>query len=85
MKLAPAQWQSLSVLLDEAHKGIREAYFDEYRGHVSIPIYERGRLPVGHGTEGPAIIEQPDTTTVIYPQQTFYVDTVGNVIIKNTA
>jgi N-methylhydantoinase A len=66
--------------LEEALKGRREAYFGN--GYISTPIYDRIKLPLGGRIEGPAIIEQADTTTVIYPKQNCYVDNFGNIIIK---
>jgi N-methylhydantoinase A len=46
----------------------RQAYFDD-RGFTQTPIYHRHALVSGQGIEGPAIIEQPDTTLVIHPAQ----------------
>ncbi len=40
-----------------------------FRGHgyVETPIYRRETLPAGFAVIGPAIVEEPDSTTVIYP------------------
>jgi N-methylhydantoinase A len=62
----------------------REAYFEEYRSFVEIPLYERTALIPGQKIVGPAIVEQPDTTTVIYPNQVTEVDEWGNLIITAT-
>jgi N-methylhydantoinase A len=32
-----------------------------------VPVYERDRLPAHTEIDGPAIVEQADTTTVIEP------------------
>jgi N-methylhydantoinase A len=45
-------------------------------------IYERDRLQVGHRIEGPAIVEQEDTTTVIEPGYAGTVDAARNIIIR---
>ena len=45
-------------------------------------IYEREKLPVGATFDGPAIIEQPDTTTVMPPHTHCSVDKFGNLIIR---
>jgi N-methylhydantoinase A len=66
--------------IEEALKGKREAYFGN--GEVITPVYDRTKLPVGGKIKGPAIIEQADTTTVIYPKQNCYVDNFGNIIIN---
>jgi N-methylhydantoinase A len=46
---------------------------------VECPIYNRDALPLGATFAGPAILEQPDTTTFIEPGATLRVDEVGNL------
>src|SRR5215813_6136991 len=65
--------------LDDARVGARRAYFG---GFVSTAIYERARLPLGAQLEGPAIVEQMDTTTVIPPGMTAVVDHAGNLRLR---
>jgi N-methylhydantoinase A len=48
-------------------------------------IYARLELPVGASIPGPAILEQPDATTVVDPGLTARVDELGNVIVEATA
>jgi N-methylhydantoinase A len=64
-----------------ALKGTRRAYF-ACHGWVETPIYDRQTLASGMTIESPAIVEQPDTTTVIYPGQTCRVDEQSNLIIS---
>ncbi len=45
-------------------------------------IHERLRLPVGTVIEGPAILEQPDTTILVEPGYRAAVDRFGNVILE---
>ncbi len=45
-------------------------------------IYDRLSLPVGTTIDGPAILEQPDTTVLIEPGFQGRVDEFGNTIIK---
>jgi N-methylhydantoinase A len=47
-------------------------------------IYERLALPVGTVIHGPAVLEQPDATTVVDPGLSARVDSWGNVIIETT-
>ena len=49
---------------------------------VETPIYDRGRLRPGNAVEGPAIIQQDDTTTVIEPGYKGAVDRLGNIRIE---
>lgn len=46
------------------------------------PIYDRLALPTGLVIEGPAILEQPDTTILIEPGIAGTVDPYGNVILS---
>ena len=48
---------------------------------VDTPIFSRPVLRAGHRIPGPAIVEQLDTTTVIYPGQTAVVDPYGNLLL----
>jgi N-methylhydantoinase A len=66
--------------LDRASKGRRPVWFRNF-GFVDSTIYERSRLPVGESFDGPAIVEQPDTTTVMPPGTHCKVDKYGNMII----
>lgn len=67
--------------LDDARKASRKVWFKD-AGFVETAIFERGLLPVGATFEGPAIVEQPDTTTVLPPRTNCRVDDYGNLIIK---
>ena len=64
-----------------ARIGQRDACFDDARGLIPCPVYERALLRPGHGIAGPAIIDQPDSTTVVYPGQHAEVDDYGNLVI----
>ena len=46
------------------------------------PIYERGKLSPGNVIEGPAVVVQDDTTTVIEPGFRGAVDRFGNILIE---
>jgi N-methylhydantoinase A len=48
---------------------------------IKCPIYERSELLWGNTIPGPAIIEEPQHTTIIMPGQTMTVDKWGNLII----
>jgi N-methylhydantoinase A len=49
---------------------------------IDCPVYQRERLDVGLSLRGPAILDQFDCTTVIYPGQTARVDEWKNLIIN---
>ena len=58
-----------------------DVYFDLGGDRVPTPVYSRTDLPTGSRLVGPAIVEQLDTTTIIYPGCTAAVDESGNVVI----
>lgn len=67
--------------IKKAMKKPRKVWFRD-AGFVDTNIYERGLIPIGTAFKGPAVLEQPDTTTVIPPRTNCKVDAYGNVIIK---
>jgi 5-oxoprolinase (ATP-hydrolysing) len=70
------------AIAEEALKGRRPAYFPEKGGFVSVPVYDRYRLPVGAVIPGPAIVEEREATTVAGPGDTLSVDSLYNLVIK---
>ncbi|MEO8442193.1 MAG: hydantoinase/oxoprolinase family protein, partial [Betaproteobacteria bacterium] len=54
----------------------RKVWFPE-TGFVTTPVYEREKLPVNARINGPAIIEQMDTTTVVPPRAKLRSDKLG--------
>lgn len=70
--------------VEAARKGVRPVYFEDV-GWVETALYERERLGPGMAIEGPAIVEEPTTATVLYPGQTLHVDPYGNLIVDTGA
>ncbi len=50
-------------------------------GWIECPVHERSALLAGHTLPGPAIVDQLDTTVVIFPGQVAHVDRYGNLIV----
>ena len=71
--------QAAGSSLGEARTGSREVYFGGNWRHTAV--YRRERLPSGAEFEGPAIIEQADTTVVVDPGSRVAVDDFGNLAI----
>jgi N-methylhydantoinase A len=63
-----------------ALKGDREIHFEEV-GPMPSKVYERSLIPIETLFMGPAIVEEPACTTVVYPEQQFEVDKFGNLVI----
>jgi N-methylhydantoinase A len=59
-----------------ALKGKRRAWFEGRFG--TVPVYDGPRLRAGHEVKGPAIVEEPFTTVVVYPGQRLALDRHGN-------
>lgn len=59
----------------------RTTYFDETGGRVPTPVYEREQLRAGTAMNGPAVIEQLDSTTVIPPGVPAVIDEWRNIRI----
>ena len=68
-----------------ALKGTRPVCFDGTDGFVETPIYARAELAQGNAIAGPAIIEEFDSTTVLWPRQSASVDNRANIIISTGA
>ena len=64
-----------------AVKGTRDVDFDELGRHEA-QIFERSRLGAGAELEGPAVIEEPAASTVVFPGQRLRVDELGNLIVE---
>lgn len=68
--------------IEDALIGYRNAFLPEAGGWSVVPLYDRGKLAAGLAIDGPAIVEQMDSTTLILPGQRAVVDRVGNLIIS---
>jgi N-methylhydantoinase A len=62
----------------------RPVYFAEAGGFVDCPIYRRYKLGSGAVIDGPAIIEEMDSTTVLHPGFRATVDRYGNLMLTPT-
>lgn len=51
---------------------------------TEVPVYHRSRLPAGARIEGPAILTQLDTTTVLEPGDVAEADAHDNLVIHKT-
>ncbi|MBB3662410.1 N-methylhydantoinase A [Prauserella sediminis] len=60
----------------------REVYVPEAGGFVACPVYDRSRLEAGNRFDGPAVIEQMDTTTLLLPGDVAEVDALRNIVVE---
>ncbi|HSU06642.1 MAG TPA: hypothetical protein VLI93_13815, partial [Acetobacteraceae bacterium] len=59
----------------------RPAYFTEAGGFVDTAVYARAALQTGMRIDGPALIEEAESTAVIGPSAQVNVDAFGNLIM----
>jgi N-methylhydantoinase A len=67
--------------LKEALKGTRGVYFSENRGFVDCPVYERYALSPGVTMQGPAVVEERESTTIVGPAATACIDDYLNLVM----
>ena len=63
-------------------KGERLTYFPEWEEHRPVPVYDRYVLGTGTSIEGPAIIEERESTTVVGPGARVEVDMARNLVVN---
>ena len=57
-------------------------YFAEHAKRMRSPVYQRASLPAGFAAQGPAVIEEMSSTTLLAPGQEARVDGIGNLVIE---
>jgi len=67
----------------DARKGTRAVYFDD--GYAETPIHDRYRMGPGTRIDGPAIVEERESTMVVGPGATARVAEDGSLIVELAA
>ena len=67
--------------LEEALIGTKRVFFSEDADFTDTAVYKRSALQMNQTLEGPAIIEEVDSTTLLHPQSTADIDEFGNLLI----
>lgn len=68
---------------DAARKSVREIYFAEKGDFVRTPVLDRYKLGADCRFEGPAVVQEMDSTTLVHPGYTAHVDSFGNLLIES--
>jgi N-methylhydantoinase A len=68
--------------VEGALKSRRPAYVPELEGFEDVPVYDRYRLAQGDAFEGPAIVEERESTVVLGPGARAHVDDALNLIAE---
>jgi N-methylhydantoinase A/oxoprolinase/acetone carboxylase beta subunit len=61
--------------------GTRPVCFDAVVGPQPVPVYHRSAMRAGSEIAGPAIVEQADTTVVVYPGQRCHAHDSGALVL----
>ncbi len=67
--------------LEKALKGHRPVFFPGNKDKILSPVYERYDLPPDTRLEGPAVVEEKESTAVIHPGDLFEIDEGGSLIV----
>ena len=65
----------------DALKGTRRIYDGEARDFVEAPVYDRYKLTEGMTADGPAIVEERESTLVVPAHSTIRIDRYRNLIV----
>ena len=64
-----------------AIKGTRQVYFEAASGYLSTHVYDRYLLPFDVWLDGPAIVEENETSIVVGPDARFRQESLGHIVI----
>jgi N-methylhydantoinase A len=83
VKKPPLKRQKLEEAhpLPDAVAATRKVFFEESSRFEATTVYSREKLKSGNFFKGPAVVEQYDATTVIYPKWEARIDEFGNLIL----
>jgi N-methylhydantoinase A len=68
--------------LGGARKGEREIYIPESGGFGPVPVYDRYSLDPGAAFDGPAVVEERESTVIVGPDSHAEVDGARNLIVR---
>ncbi|HEX6709395.1 MAG TPA: hydantoinase/oxoprolinase family protein [Rubrobacter sp.] len=66
----------------DARKGEREIYVPEEESFLAVPVYDRYLLGTGVTFEGPAVVEERESTVVIGPESRAEIDAARNLVVR---
>jgi N-methylhydantoinase A/oxoprolinase/acetone carboxylase beta subunit len=83
---APSPTRALhQVTAGVVRVGLRRAYFGPEFGFMEAAVYDRYALAAGASICAPAIVEERESTAILYPGMTARVDAQGNLVINTAA
>ena len=70
-----------STEVEDAKKGTRRVYFGDINDYRETNIYDGDALVQGMEVTGPAVVEQKNTTIVVFPGQSMSVNKFGDFVL----
>jgi N-methylhydantoinase A len=80
-RFIPTRPYASSPLNPGVATNLRRVYFGPEYGFMECPVYDRYRLAAGAPGEGPALMEERETTVVIGPRGNWTVDAYRNLLV----
>jgi N-methylhydantoinase A len=71
------EWPAPDYDVEATRRGVRDCYWQRSRSLEPTPVYDYDRIGAGHEIHGPAVLEGPDTTVLVYPEWTARMDEFG--------
>ena len=68
----------------QARKGSRPVYFTEVRDYIETPVYDRYKLGRDCTLQGPAVVEERESTAVFGPSGVATIDRYANLVVTLT-
>ena len=81
-QIGAGTWWSKEAGAAAALKGRRPLYLPGKKKFEEVPVYDRYRLPVEAKIEGPAVVEERESTMVMNGPATAWVDRSGSLVVR---
>ena len=81
-QIGAGTWWSREASLAAALKGRRPIYLPGKGKYEEVPVYDRYRLPVDAKIDGPAVVEERESTMVMNGPATAWVDPSGSLVVR---
>lgn len=81
-QIGAGTWWSRGASLGEALKGRRRIYLPGPARYEEVAVFDRYRLPVGVKFDGPAVVEERESTLVMNGPGTAWVDPSGSLVVR---
>jgi len=81
-QIGTGTWWSKEASLAAALKGKRPIYLPGKGRYEEVPVYDRYCLPVNAKIDGPAVVEERESTMVMNGPATAWVDPSGSLVVR---